>query len=376
MSRTHCCICCSDHLTDIGVDFSLPVFQGVVSRSSPVAEDRILPLDWHVCENCDTVQIVNLPRIEDVYMSGHATGLGASWDGHHRAFADFIARSASDGTKLLDVGGGNLVLVSHLRRTGRHFDLAVLDPNPRTDSDYKAYRGFLDAAFIATNDHDTFIFSHVFEHLYAPRDILDRLDSSASGPHAIYLAWPSFEDWIESGISGAINFEHNFFASSANLEALFSQYGYRCIESEYYPHNMCRFYRFERARTTPILPFSRFRRNRSAVVRFYSELKRKAGLINECLHHVSKPTFLAPASVYAQSLIHAGLDPSRLSGLLDASPGKIGRRLYGTGLTVFSPEQVLRSGVAPNVVLNAGFHNDEIRNGYLALNKDVSFIEI
>ena len=82
------------------------------------------------------------------------------------------------------------------------------------------------------------------------------------------------------------------------------------------------------------------------------------------------PTRLRLRAAGAIGWLVLGLEERSLTGLLDNSPVKQGRRLYGTGLTVFAADR-LRGARNPLVILNAGAHNTEIAAGLRALRPDV-----
>jgi hypothetical protein len=81
-----------------------------------------------------------------------------------------------------------------------------------------------------------------------------------------------------------------------------------------------------------------------------------------------------PASVYAQSLIAAGLSEHSFVALLDNSPVKQGSRLYGTKLKVAAPRDVLPTASRPLVVLNGGAHDAEIAAGLSAIRSDTGIV--
>ena len=65
-----------------------------------------------------------------------------------------------------------------------------------------------------------------------------------------------------------------------------------------------------------------------------------------------------PASVYSQYLFASGVDERRFAGLIDNSRDKVGKRLYGGGLKIFSPSQIGDQGCT--VLVNSEQHFQEI----------------
>ena len=84
--------------------------------------------------------------------------------------------------------------------------------------------------------------------------------------------------------------------------------------------------------------------------------------------------YLFGAHIFSQYLISFGLSTKRVISILDNSPIKIGKRLYGTNLKVNSPK-ILSKSSNPMVILKAGVYNDEIKKDIIEnINPNTSFI--
>jgi hypothetical protein len=86
--------------------------------------------------------------------------------------------------------------------------------------------------------------------------------------------------------------------------------------------------------------------------------------INKKIIKTDLPTYLFGAHIFSQYLIAFGLKTNKIVSILDNSPLKQGKRLYGTNLKVKSPK-ILKSKVPINVILRAGIYNEEIKNDIL-----------
>jgi hypothetical protein len=73
------------------------------------------------------------------------------------------------------------------------------------------------------------------------------------------------------------------------------------------------------------------------------------------------PVYLFGAHIFSQYLLKSGLNGSVIVNILDNDQKKQNKRLYGTNLTVESPE-ILRNVKNPVVILKAGFYNEEIKS--------------
>jgi hypothetical protein len=84
--------------------------------------------------------------------------------------------------------------------------------------------------------------------------------------------------------------------------------------------------------------------------------------------------YLFGAHIFSQYLISFGVSTDRIISILDNSPIKIGKRLYGTNLKVNSPK-ILSDSLNPMVILKAGVYNDEIKQDILEnINSNTKFI--
>jgi hypothetical protein len=88
----------------------------------------------------------------------------------------------------------------------------------------------------------------------------------------------------------------------------------------------------------------------------------------------TSPIFLFGAHVFSQSLYAFGLNLQKITGILDNSQAKQGKRLYGTPLLVMNPA-IISESHDPIVVLNASHYQNEIKKQLFELNPNVKIIE-
>ena len=91
-----------------------------------------------------------------------------------------------------------------------------------------------------------------------------------------------------------------------------------------------------------------------------------------------KENWLFGAHNNAQVLFMYGLEEHLFAGILDNSPLKHGKRLYGTSLLCRKPADILTDrGVTAlklRIFLNIGCYNEEVRTQLLSLNGDVECV--
>jgi hypothetical protein len=95
--------------------------------------------------------------------------------------------------------------------------------------------------------------------------------------------------------------------------------------------------------------------------------------LNKLIKKSDVPVYLFGAHIFSQTLIQFGLNADKIVSVLDNSPIKQGKRLYGTLLNVESPK-VLKGKGKINLILKAGIYNDEIKKDILEnINSEVVF---
>lgn len=77
--------------------------------------------------------------------------------------------------------------------------------------------------------------------------------------------------------------------------------------------------------------------------------------------------------MFSQTLLNFGIDENLIVSILDNDTKKQGKRLYGTDLTIQSPE-VLRDIDSPTVILRAGVYTEEIKDQILNINSTTRFV--
>jgi hypothetical protein len=96
--------------------------------------------------------------------------------------------------------------------------------------------------------------------------------------------------------------------------------------------------------------------------------------INKQIEETDSEIFLFGGHIFSQYLIAFGLNTSRITNILDNSPLKQEKRLYGSNLIVKNPK-ILSEYNNPVVILKAGLYNEEIKADILTnINSNVTFI--
>jgi hypothetical protein len=368
--RPACVACGGGALSELLRIDAFPVFQGPVDF--PQGDGERAAMTWLHCAACGSAQISPLPPLEQIYQSGHATGLGAAWARHHAAFGSFVKQHSRGG--IVDVGGGSGTLALAYRGAGGTAPWTILEPNalrvPGLPEDIAVIDGFLERDALASTRAHTVVMCHMFEHAVDLRAALHAISEALPREGCIVIAWPELEYWTRQGVAGALNFEHGVYLTVPHLMALFAEFGWAPAAETRWAENNTLFAAFTRGTSSMSADKGDAA---TAVPDYFGALRQQALRFQQALDGHDGEAFLMPASIYAQALLAMGLQEERFVALLDNSAAKQGRRLYGTRLTV-EPASALRYARNPIVILNGGAHDAEIAAGLRALRPDVRIV--
>ena len=370
--RASCVVCGSGTLSELLRIDGFPIFQGTVNF--PHGDSECAAMTWLHCDACGSAQISPLPPLEQIYQSGHATGLGAAWARHHAAFAFFVKEHVRGGA--VDVGGGSGTLALAYRAAGGRDAWTILEPNALRvaglPDDVAVIDGFLEREALAATGAGTVVMCHMFEHATDLRAALGAIGEALPQEGRICIAWPELEHWTRKGVAGALNFEHGLYLTVPRLKALFAEFGWSPMAQMRWAENDTVFAAF----TRQAAPASAATGDAAtAVPEYFGALRKQALHFQQALDRHDGEAFLIPASIYAQALLALGLAEQRFTALLDNSAAKQGRRLYGTRLTV-QPATALLAARKPLVILNGGAHDAEIAAGLKALRADICIVRV
>ncbi len=310
--------------------------------NAPPETDTRADMEVGTCVACGCPQLRTLVDPDHLYASPHnGTTETPTWSAHHKAFAEFVRAQGVE--TLLEVGGSSGSLSCHLPKS---ISYTCMDFCSHIDPTVRSIQ-----ANCETYDYtnvETLCMSHVFEHLYSPREFVARI-----APHVrtVVLSVPNMQHLLSIGSSSILFFEHTYFVDKDFLIWLFARYGYRLRETvEWRTHSI--FLAFERG---PVeIPSLVPRTSLSARLKEIHDdrLQRCKSLV------IPVDAFLAPAGHMGQ-LLYTLTRPQSIRGFLDNDPTKQGRRVYGTPTLVY-PMHHLANYTCPTVYLYAGVYAEEI----------------
>jgi hypothetical protein len=213
------------------------------------------------------------------------------------------------------------------------------------------------------------------EHVYDPREfIADIADSLQPGQQLIF-AYPNLALWLSRNYTNALNFEHTMLLTDQFIDVLLPAYQLKVVDKVVYGDNSF-FYTAEKTNEKLLVPPfpNLYAEYRGLFESFVSYHEKTVKDLNTIMLNSPGEFYLFGAHIFSTFLFAFGLDKSRIKGILDNSPTKKGRRLYGTEFVVNNPG-ILKDKEKITVILRAGRYNEEIKNDILKkINLTVRFI--
>lgn len=329
-----------------------PVFMGVTDE--PAERDIFADMTWGIDEH-GVIQLIDVLPLEWVYQNQHNDGYGKTWQAHYDAFARFVAKYVSG--SILEIGAAHDAISSRLPIR----PWTIVDPNPTIeDPTVNVIKGWFDENF--SGDYQTIIHSHVLEHAYDPKTFLQHIyDLLPVGGRCIFTV-PNLRAILQNKQVNCLNFEHTVFLTDEVIEHLASLAGFNILEKHYHGRHSIFFAIEKQATKAPIIPLpDRTEENVglfTALIESCQELARVAE---------GHDPHLFGGHIWSQFHLHFGVQSSR--PILDNSPRKQGKRLYGTSLKVINP-----ANATGEVFVHTGLYDEEIKTQLRAVNPGITII--
>ncbi len=339
-----------------------PVFFGCVD--SPIADDVVADMEWKIDPDTGVIQLTKLIPLDILYQSQHVDGCGPTWQRYYETFARYICEKKI--RSVLEIGGGQGRLAELCVAQNSDLKWTILEPNPtvRETKNIRVVKGFLDENFSYNQKVDAVVFGHVMEHAYDPGAFLRAIAGFLKPGGSLIFAYPNLKVWLEKKYTNTLNFEHTMFVTDYFVDYLLAKTGFEITDKIFYEDHSV-FY------TTKVasVPLSFVLQNKYTeykgifddFVRYHEDIVRE---LNEKIAAAREPVYLFGAHIFSQYLIRCGLETGKIVSILDNSPTKKGKRLYGTMCFADTPQSLVGKGKV-NIILKAGVHTDEIRKDIL-----------
>ena len=335
-----------------------PAFFGCVE--SEQKDDLFTDMEFFIEEKTGLIQLNKLIPLDIMYNEQHAYGVGNVWNNHYNEFATFISKNKKPGN-VVEIGGSQDKLAKKvLDKNDCRWTIIEPNPSEEIDTKIKVIQSFFEESTVSFKPYNTVVISHVLEHAYNPKVFLFDLRNKVNDSTTIFISYPQLEVWLEKKYTNSLNFEHNIFLTEHHLDTLIENVGFNIISKHKYEDHSV-FYELKICTPRKKDYANLFKRNKYLLINFVNHYKKEVKEINKIIKSTDKSIYLFGGHIFSQYLTVFRLNTKKIISILDNSPQKQGRRLYGTNLMVFSPK-ILKEVKNPLVILRAANYNNEIKN--------------
>jgi len=369
MIRTRCVTCDSGNLNELFTHYKTPVSIGCSTQ--PMENDIFSDIRYVLCDDCACAQIATPVDSMILYKESHNNTYNTpTWAQHHEEFCNFILSNTLRNS-FLEIGGSTGVLAKKLLKEKPSLSYSIVDlcaTNPTLENVPFYNANCEDFSY---KDNDSLILSHVFEHLYTPLKFLSRVKDS-SVPE-IFISIPNMKVSLKNGSLSFLHVEHTFYIDDLQICEMFAKHKYVCVKKLLFKDHsfFLHFVRSEASLPTPS-PLEVIEERKHIVRKYFKDRS------EVCKHLVfNKPFFLVPSGHFGQFLYHSlAAEKDKMLGFLDNDTSKIGKRLYGTHLTIFPMNEVQKYTEPITIVIHAGPYIQEIKEQLGHYHPNLTFFEI
>jgi 2-polyprenyl-3-methyl-5-hydroxy-6-metoxy-1,4-benzoquinol methylase len=362
-----------DNLEHLHTFKNFPVFFGCTSN--PKEKDLTADMKWEIDPITGIIQLTELIPLDILYMEQHVDATGQTWSEYNNDFSEYVLKNKTG--DVLEIGGGSGKIANIILSKDNNVNFTAVEPNPLFEEkdNLKIIKAFFskDLKNQIGSNH-TVIFSQVYEHVYNPEQFLLEINEFLPVGGKLIFAYPNLEYWFENKFTNTINFEHTMLITDYYVDYFLKKTGFNILEKiEYKNHS--HFYTVEKTNIKEnIILDNRYEHYKKMFNNYITYHENLVNQINKQIEETTSEVFLFGGHIFSQYLISFGLDTSRIVNILDNSPLKQEKRLYGTDLIVKTPK-ILSKYDNPVVILKAGLYNDEIKKDILEnINPNVKFI--
>lgn len=354
------CVICDTNLDEDYFQNDYENYSGHYQVDYERGDYHKIPFNIRICKTCNTPQLKYLGNLSEIYKTNHADNTGEIMKELHILNADFLFKYRDSIKNIIEIGSSKGTLADLVKKR-IDTDYYIIEPSYFGDRSGKI---IIDDFYENVKDEEinanTLVISHVFEHFYNPKQILKKIYDNSNIDN-FFLVFPDLEYYINNDILHVLNVEHTFYVDNNFLVKFFSQYGFDLIEKQSHKNHSILFY-FRRVlpKNEILNPIINFKNENFNLDEFYGNIFSKVERFNSIIEsHIN--IFLWPASIHSIYLCSFGLKYEKISGFLDNSPNKIGKKVYGIDLPIQSFVECLKDE-SSTILLNGGVFNQEIQN--------------
>lgn len=354
---------------------NFPIYMGCTN--DPMEDDIFLDMKWTIDRDSGLIQLLDLVPLEILYSNQHMDSTGATWDIYNKKLSDYIIKERVG--DIIEIGGGSGKLAKKIIDDSKEkFNYTIVEPNPliKESGNLKVIKDFFNSS-IKNNSGKikTVVLSQVLEHAYEPEKFLLEIRKFLPINGKFIFGYPNLEYFFSNKHTNAINFEHTLLMTDYYVEYFLKKTGFKILKKENFDNHSF-FYSAQKVSKMQLDKldtnnYIKFKKMFSQFIDYHQEMIKN---LNKKIDNHKGEIFLFGAHIFSQYLLNFGLKTNKINSILDNSPIKIGKRLYGTSLNVESPK-CLSKFKNPLVILKAGVYNEEIKRDIINnINSNTKFI--
>ncbi len=353
-----------------------PVFMGCCLEENS-NNDLVADMIWKIDPETGIIQLTKLVPLDILYMEQHVDATGPTWSEYNNTFAEYIFKKKLG--NIIEIGGGSGKIAKIVLEKNKNIKYTVIEPNPLFEetNNLKIIPEFFSKKLKDkfSDNNLTIVFSQVYEHVYDPEEFLIEINKFLPIGGRLIFAYPNLEFWFKNKFTNALNFEHTLLMTDYFVDYFIKKSGFNILEKIKYK-NHSHFYTVQKTGSTVgiVNIDNRYDYYKSMFHEFINHHLKMVKELNNLIEKSESQIFLFGAHIFSQYLIAFGLKTNNILFILDNSPLKIEKRLYGTNLKVKSPK-ILTEYQDPSVILKTGLYNEEIKNDIIKnINSKTNFI--
>jgi hypothetical protein len=321
------CIFCDSKIDNTYFKDDLNIFLSSNICNSINNKKITIPYNILICNLCGCYQNKYLGNLNLVYNDNHNnTVISNIWIEHYNNFFNFILESNKilNNYNILEIGAGNNYIVD-LFLKNNYNNYTILEPVITNKIDNIKYiSGWLED-YTNKDNNDLVILSHVFEHLYNPKDLF-KIKSKY-----IALSIPNIPKYLDNFILNFLNIEHTYYFEEEHIITLFNNYHYKLINKKYfYEHSIFLLFEFDSNINQLLYKNDNIDTIFNKFNLYFNKIHDIINKTNNYINNSNKKFAIFPANMYIQYLISLGLDTKNIYYFYDNNINKLNKYLYGT----------------------------------------------
>lgn len=353
------CIFCDHLLNDayFEQDYTCCTAHYAVEASN-ANENGTIPYNILICPQCNTVQTKYLADLNILYKVNHADSTGSVMRSLHTINLDFILKHKHNIKNIIEIGSSKGLLADSIL-DAENLKYFIIEPSYIGNRDKKT---IIEDFYENVNDSElnanTLIISHVFEHFYNPKQILEKISNNKNIEN-FFLVFPDLEFYVKNSVCHVLNVEHTYYITNEFLVNLLKAHGFGLVEKLNYDGHSVLFY-FKREQTVSCPVNINFVNSLQNVDYFFEYLSKTVLYFNKAIQkHTGKNIYVWPSSAHTVRLFEFGLNQTNIKGLLDNSELKVGKQMFGLPISIFNFKYIIDNEKDSVLLLNGGPFNKE-----------------